>query len=80
MVFAQPVAGMQDSVVQVFPSSQAVVAPPPVHWPATQVFAAVHDVSPEQDDAWQVAPSVALLHPLALFEAAQTWQAFEGLT
>jgi hypothetical protein len=64
---------VQVSVVHVFPSSQFNVPLPPVHAPETHVLAA-ENVNPEQDEAAQSVPSVALLNADALADDSQTRQ------
>ena len=75
-VFLHP-AAVHESVVQASPSSQACVAPPAEHCPATQVLAEVN-VAPLQVAAAQIVPSDAGLHAVVLPEVAQTRQASSG--
>jgi hypothetical protein len=66
------------SSVQVFPSSQDSLPPPPVQAPSTQVFPAFH-TSPSQVPAMQPVPFAAFVQPFWLVDGRHLRQEFAGL-
>jgi hypothetical protein len=74
--FVHPEA-VQVSAVQAFPSRQSCEAPPPVHWPATQVRAATK-VVPLQEAAAQGVPSTAGLQAVREVPGSHARQGSEG--
>jgi hypothetical protein len=66
-------AAVQASSVHAFPSSQDWTAPPAVHWPDRQLFAAMK-VSPSQVPAPHEVPSSKKLQAVWFWSGRQDWQ------